>query len=243
MQKKEICAEEKCTGCYACINSCPKNCIVMVKNKSGNIIPKIDVDKCADCGLCKKICPALNEIKMITPYKTYAAYAKDRNIRLKSASGGVATVISKYIILNGGVVYGSACQDDFKIECIRVDNTEKIYKLQGSKYAHSHINMQYRNVLCDLKKGKKVLFTGTPCQVSGLKQFIKGKSYNGELICIDLICHGVPSWNTFHECLKSETKEENFKNCKISFRKGNLYEITITNSEGKIKHILNLKNS
>lgn len=242
MKEFKICPENECTGCGACVNVCPQNIICMKPNALGNIIPKIEVDSCIECHLCENKCPVINPIALNTPFEVYAAYAKDNKIRIEAASGGVASLLSRSFIENGGVVYGSSDSGNMQINHIRVDDVNDLLKLQGSKYTHSHINMIYRDVKKDLADGRKVLFTGTPCEIAGVKNYI-GQSLNDNLFCIDLICHGVPSRNTFIECMKFETGERDFKGWKVSFRDENGFEIKLKKPNGEIGHRLNLKNS
>lgn len=203
-----ICPKEKCTGCFACHNICPKNAINMVEDEFGYIYPVIDEKKCINCNLCKKVCPSLNPIKAIYPQKCYAMYAKDKKIRDESTSGGAATIFSTYIIKNGGVVYGATYSKGI-INHLRIDNLKDLPKLKGSKYVHSYILDTYKEAKKDLTNNKKVLFIGTPCQIAGLKRYLM-KDYDN-LYLIDIICHGVPS----QKYLKDEIGENNEK---VSFR-------------------------
>ena len=221
-----ICDKKKCTGCFACKNICPHNAIEMKEDEFGNIYPNIDKKKCIDCGLCKKICPSNTNIEFNFPQKCYAMTAKNKTIHKTSTSGGAATVFSKYIIEEKkGVVYGAAFVNK-KVQHIRVDNTNDLIKLQGSKYVHSYIEESYRKVKDDLQKNKYVLFIGTPCQVSGLKNFLN-KEYE-KLYLIDLICHGVPSQKLLNEEIKSYNLNEKYT--KISFREMDKYNLKVQNN-------------
>ncbi len=182
--------KENCCGCGACENICPKNAISLNEDEFGYVFPKINSTKCINCNLCKKVCPISNMPKVKYPQKCFAAYAKDKHIHESSTSGGIAAVFSKHVINQSGVVYGAAyCNDTVKH--IRVDNFADLKKLQGSKYVQSYILSTFKNVKNDLNNGKTVLFTGTPCQVAGLKNFLQ-KDYDN-LFTADVICHGVPS--------------------------------------------------
>lgn len=212
-----ICDKEKCTGCSACFNVCPKQAISMQSDELGNIYPVIDKSKCINCGLCKKICPQLHDIPSIKPQKTYALYSKDVKKRMASTSGAAATIFGENIIANGGIVYGVSnlyFNNEFKF--IRIDNTKDLYKIKGSKYVHAHVGTTFKDVKKDLIAGKIVMFVGTPCQVAGLKCFLM-KDYDN-LITVDIICHGVPSQQLFFEQLKqyginySEIYEVSFRN-------------------------------
>ena len=187
----EICKASLCTGCWACFNVCSKNAISMNEGKLGHLYPSIDEEKCINCGLCVKVCPSIQLQKKNTPIKAYAGWAKDWKEYTSSTSGGIASILSRYIIRNGGVVYGCACLENLDIRHIRIVNEKDLDKLKGSKYVQSCIYDSYQLVKKDLIDGFKVLFIGTPCQVSGLKSFLR-KEYNN-LYLLDLICHGVPS--------------------------------------------------
>lgn len=220
-----ICNKEKCTGCSACFNVCPKQAISMQSDELGNIYPVIDKSKCINCGLCKKICPQLHDIPSIKPQKTYALYSKDVKKRLASTSGAAATIFGENIIANGGIVYGVSnlyFNDEFKF--IRIDNTKDLDKIKGSKYVHAHVGKAFKDVKKDLIAGKIVMFVGTPCQIAGLKGFLM-KDYDN-LITVDIICHGVPSQQLFFEQLKQYGI-----NCleiyEVSFRNNERYCLTI----------------
>ena len=186
-----ICEKEKCAGCFACYNICPKNAIEMIEDEYGYIYPKVNREKCIDCNLCKKVCPVLNEIKFNKVKKCYAARVKDSKIYLSTSSGGIASLVSEKIINENGIVYGASINEKNKIAHRRVNNLKDLELLKGSKYVHSYITGCYKNIKIDLLQGKEVLFIGTPCQVQGLKKFLF-KDYEN-LYTIDLICHGVPS--------------------------------------------------
>lgn len=187
-----ICSKEKCTGCYACFNICPKKCIDMKEDEWGYIYPDIDESICINCNLCKKACPSLEtKIKFRLPEKTFVSWSIDEKDRLSSSSGGAASVISKYIVETGGYVFGAAYDKNLLVKHIGVNTKEGLSKLKESKYTHSSIGASFSEVKSLLIDNKKVLFIGTPCQIAGLLQFLD-KGYDN-LITIDIICHGVPS--------------------------------------------------
>lgn len=214
-----ICEKDKCTGCFACYNICPKGAIEMKEDEFGYIYPDIIESKCINCGLCKKTCPVLNKVEPKEPIKCYAMYAKDKNIRNDSTSGGVATQIAKTIIENNGVVYGAAFKENCNVSHIRVDNLKDLKKIQGSKYVHSYIKDTFKNIRKDLIDKKEVLFIGTPCQCAGLKKFLI-KDYSN-LYIIDIICHGVPSQKFLKE--EVQTINDSLEVDRINFRIGNNY--------------------
>lgn len=194
--------KDQCCGCGACHNICPKGAILMCPDENGYVYPLINPEFCVDCGFCDKACPELTPPLLHEPKETLAAVCKD-TVEFKSvASGGVATVISRHIIDRAGVVYGCRLKNYKEICHIRVDKLEDLDELKGSKYVHSYIGDTYKSVKKDLSRGTTVLFIGTPCQVGGLRQFLK-KEYPC-LLTIDLICHGVPS----QEMLANEVQTE-----------------------------------
>jgi coenzyme F420-reducing hydrogenase beta subunit len=207
----EICRKDECTGCSACINICPKACIKMIEDSYGHMYPSIDKSLCIECNLCRKVCPN-NTTPLFQQVKhCYAAWAIDENDRQTSSSGGIASVLSKTIVNNNGIVYGCVA-DGFNIHHSRCNNIIDLAKFKGSKYVQSTIGNTYSQIKKDLKNNINVLFIGTPCQVAGLKTFLN-KEYDN-LFTIDLICHGVPSI----KLLKEGIKELSISNLK--FRDG-----------------------
>lgn len=214
---KQICPPEKCAGCWACYNICPKQCIQMKEGKLLHLYPTINQEKCINCGLCQKVCPGNHPLPLTQPLHTYAAWAKDEQEYKTSTSGGIGACLSKYIIQNNGIVYGCGCLPNAEIKHIRVENEKDLPLLKGSKYVQSSINYIYKSVKTDLSNGKTVLFIGTPCQIAGLKLFLR-KDYEN-LYTVDLICHGVPSLGYLQYYLKS--KLSIVKSDKITFRDNN----------------------
>ena len=193
-----ICPKEKCTGCSACMNVCPKGAITMIEHEPlGHIYPVIDNTKCIDCHLCEKTCPVNSPVSLQKPLDAYAAISRDYDDLMSSSSGGAASVFSHVIVEHGGVVYGCVQQNYKNIRHERIERKEELYKLKGSKYVQSNIGYVYSDVKRDLKNGKLVLFTGTPCQIAGLRSYLK-KEYEN-LYTIDLVCHGVPSQRLLRE--------------------------------------------
>lgn len=213
----EIKDKENCCGCYACYNICPKLCITMKTDNEGFWYPNIDKNKCINCNLCEKVCPIINPVKRADSKKiAYASMNKDEQVRMKSSSGGMFSILAEYIIKNNGVVYGAGFDEDFNIKHKRILCNTDLDSLRGSKYVQSSIGDIYKQVKNDLESNKPVLFTGTPCQVEGLRSYLKKEYIN--LITMDFICHGVPSplvWKKYLEEMK-KSKQENIKN--IYFR-------------------------
>ena len=196
--------EADCCACGACLNICPKQAISMVKNEYGYVYPHIDEDNCVKCGACKSVCAYQNKSEDNTPLNAYAAVNKDEGQKLISASGGLFAAFATKIVRDGGVVFGSTLEkigDEFVPHHIAVEKLEDIPRLQGSKYVQSATENTYKEALSYLQKGRTVLYSGTPCQIAGLKGFLK-KDYDN-LILVDLICHGVPSNAFFNDYLKT----------------------------------------
>lgn len=230
---QEIIERKKCTGCTACYSACPKNAISMVTDEEGFKHPVIDQEKCINCGLCKKICPVLNTLKNESINKCYAAYNLDKQSLKTSSSGGIFELIANSILEENGIVIGAAFDENNKLKHIAVEKKEELQKLKGSKYVQSDLNDIFSYVKENIKD-KKVLFVGTPCQVAGIKAIIK----NDNLICIDVVCHGVPSPKLFQKYINElETKNNdivvnyNFREKKYGWR---TYRNVITFSKKKI---------
>lgn len=228
-----ICSKERCTGCFACYNICPKKAIQMEEDEFGNIYPTINKEKCIDCNLCKKVCPQLKEkVKMNKPVKAYALYNKNLKKRRESTSGGAATLLYEYVLSKGGVVYGASnLFGKSKFDFIRVVRIEDLYKLKGSKYVHCYINDTFKQVKNDLDGNKMVLFIGTPCQVSGLKSYLI-KDYD-LLYTADIVCHGVPNQKLlFDEINKIGILSKNINYIKFRDEKG--YSLKIYGKNKKV---------
>ena len=190
-----------CCGCGACCNICPKKAITMSEDKYGFIYPEIDRSKCIGCGLCMKACGFQNSQVTNEPMKAFAASAKSDKIIKKSASGGAFAAIASNILDEGGAVFGAAFDGDHNVYHTGVDRKEKLSLLQGSKYVQSNTANTYKQVRDLMNNGKKVLYSGTPCQIAGLYGFL-GRDYD-RLITVDLICHGVPNQKMFRDYIKS----------------------------------------
>lgn len=190
-----IAKKQNCTGCYACSSVCSVSAITMEVDNEGFWYPVVDYTKCTRCGVCTTACPviktATQESSDQSEPKAYAAYCTDEYVRLQSSSGGLFTLLAETVINNGGVVFGARFDEGFNVIHGYVESTEHLYRLRGSKYVQSRIGNTFKQVREFLERGKPVMFTGTPCQVSGLKRYL-GREYS-HLICQDIICHGVPS--------------------------------------------------
>jgi coenzyme F420-reducing hydrogenase beta subunit len=196
---KNICYDKQCTGCGACALVCPKNAISMTENTEGFVIPVVDDDKCIKCGLCIKKCAKHNDNS--NPNRTvYAVVANDSKLLHNSTSGGFFGVLAKHIIQEGGYVYGVANTDDLRVKHIRIEAEGELSRLHGSKYVQSNASACFADIKEQLKAGKKLLFSGTGCQISGLLSFLGGSNEN--LITIEVVCHGVPSQGLFNKYIE-----------------------------------------
>lgn len=203
---KHVTNKSQCCGCGACTQRCPKQCINVHEDGQGFLYPHINETKCIDCGLCEKICPVLNHGKSREPIVTFAAMHYDEQIRLISSSGGVFTAIAEHIIGQGGVVFGARFHEQWEVVHDYTETIEGLAAFRGSKYVQSVIGNNYFIAEQFLKQGRQVLFTGTPCQVAGLKNVLR-KDYNN-LLTVDVACHGVPSplvWRAYLKDLSPTT--------------------------------------
>lgn len=215
-------SKKECVGCRACEKSCPKKAIVMKEDKEGFIYPSIDCDKCINCSICVKSCPTKFNVKEDTVKKIYAATSKNHERIKKSASGGVSDVIAKYIIENNGVVFGSAYDSNYNVHHVKIDNIGDLDRIKSSKYVFSDTKNTYIEAKEALLKGKKVLYTGTSCQIDGLIHFLKGVNCDN-LYTVNIICHGVPSNKLFKLYISWLEKKEKSKVVNYNFRSKEKY--------------------
>lgn len=208
--------KKNCTGCHACFNICPQKCIAMESDKEGFWYPIMDTDKCIDCGLCEKVCPILNKEEIRNEPYAYACINKDEEIRMESSSGGIFTLIAEQVIDNGGVVFGAAFNKELDVVHSFVERNHELSRFRGSKYVQSRIEDTYKITENYLKEGRQVLFSGTPCQIGGLKSYLR-KDYNN-LLTIDNVCHGVPSPRVWRKYLKYHSELDCSSVEKVNFR-------------------------
>lgn len=202
----EIKEKKDCCGCWACVQRCPKHCITMKEDSEGFLYPEVDQSSCIDCGLCEKVCPVINREEARRPLESLAAINPDEKVRMASSSGGVFTLLATQVLAEGGVVFGARFNDRWEVVHDVAEDAESLAALRESKYVQSRIGDSFARAERYLKSGRKVLFTGTPCQIAGLRRFLR-KEYDG-LLAVDFICHGVPSPGVFRQYLKEVTARQ-----------------------------------
>lgn len=191
-----------CVGCDACNQICPKQCISMMADEQGFFYPYVETSKCIECGLCEKVCPVINQFDSKTPLQVFAGWNPDEHLRISSSSGGIFYELARKVLSNGGVVFGARFNDQWEVVHSFSETLEGISAFQGSKYVQSKIGQSYLDAQRFLKAGKKVLFSGTPCQIAGLKKFLRN-DYHDALLTVDVVCHGVPSPKVWIDYLNS----------------------------------------
>ena len=204
-----IIGNKQCTGCFGCYNICPVNAIEMKYDKEGFYKPNI-LENCIECGKCEKVCPVIKSEKSNKYIKTYGAWSNNEEILLNSSSGGIFSELALEILNEDGIIYGVSWENG-NVKHKRIERKEELKELRGSKYLPSFIGKSYKEVVEDLKNNKKVLFSGTPCQIAALNKIVKSDN----LITIDLICHGMPSYKSYKKYC-----DEEFRNpvTKVDFR-------------------------
>lgn len=235
--------KDKCCGCGGCSQICPKNAITMSTDDDGFIMPTVNTDLCIECGLCEKVCPIINGEKVVSREEPtcYGAINKNRSELMSSSSGGIFSVIAEYVLNKGGIIYGAAFDDNMQLSHIGIDRKEDLFKLRGSKYLQSNIKDVFIQIRNNLKEGRLVYFTGTGCQVAGLKCFLR-KDFDN-LICSDILCHGTPNQQVFDEVIKSLEHKYKGKVVGYDFRdkKINGWSCSSSSSSiernGKVKYI------
>lgn len=238
---------QNCSSCGACANICANNAISMKLDSEGFYRPTIDTNKCTKCGLCERTCPWTNTITnpnlaSKTP-QTLAAFAKNESIRLESSSGGIFTVLAQKILNEGGVVAGVAQITPTRFGHIIIDNKTDLSKLRGSKYVQADVGFVYREIRTLLKSGRKVLFSGTPCQVAALYAVLGNKANTPNLYTVDIVCHGAPSVKVFEKYVEEIEQKKHDSLQKIFFRDKrngwNVYSLTHFFLSGKSISIRN----
>lgn len=208
--------KSECCGCGSCEMICPKECIKMEFDREGFLYPILNEEECIRCGLCKVHCPIVNETRNNGVLSSYGLIHKNRNVTDDSASGGAFTAISEYVLSENGVVFGCSFNENIEAVTVSVEKHEDLNLLRGSKYVQCNTNKQYKSIKEMLERGRYVLYCATPCQIAGLKAYLK-KDYE-KLILVDLFCHGTPSPGLFKKYLKWLGGKHNGKITEYSFR-------------------------
>lgn len=227
----EICPHNECTGCYACVSACKHDCIKMEEDELGAIHPSVDENKCVNCGACRKVCPNNVSFDFKYPSACYASWITDKEKRRICASGGIGTTMSEYVIRNGGVVFGSRYNESLVPIMTFTERLEELEHFKGSRYVQSLVgNDTYKQVKNFLLDDRQVLFIGTPCQIAGLKSFLRKEYQN--LITVDLICHGVCPTRYFTEevdYLSNKFKLKDISDARFRGNDGNNFRLTLWN--------------
>lgn len=237
--------KDRCCGCSACSQICAKGALSMHVDDDGFVYPAINTDLCNDCGLCEKVCPVCNseDVKNHLQQDAYVAINNKKDELLKSSSGGIFSIIANYVLDNGGIVCGAAFNEDFSVSHRIIEKKEDLSYLRGSKYLFSTNNDCYTLVRKELRKGRLVYYTGTGCQIGGLKAFLL-KEYDN-LITSDILCHGTPSAKIFRAFLDYYEKKYNKKIVDYNFRDKKICgwscssssSSSMDNKTGKVKYV------
>ena len=215
--------KKDCCGCYGCENICPRHSIKLQEDEEGFCYPQIDINTCIDCHLCEKVCPVIK----VEPEKqkiqtAHLVQIKDNKIRRESTSGGAFTAIAKWIIKQGGVVFGAAFDiESYEVHHRWVDNEKDLGLFRNSKYVQSHIEKCYQDVKEYLNDGRWVCFSGTPCQIEGLHYFLRGKTIE-KLLLVDVVCYGIPSPGVFKDYMRYKQQQIGGRICNVLFREKRL---------------------
>lgn len=220
----EIKEKEYCCGCGACAQTCPVHCIEMAEDQEGFLYPQCNKELCVNCKLCVDVCPIINKSVETDEIKgCYACYSCNDTIRANSSSGGLFSLLAVEILEDGGIVYGAAFDSDFTVHHIRIDQLDQLSAIQKSKYLQSRIEDTFEFTKKDLLDGRRVLYSGTACQIEGLKKYL-GQEYDN-LITVDILCHGTPSpmvWKQYLSSLNVKSPRRiidvNFRNKELGWK-------------------------
>ncbi len=231
--------KEKCVGCSACANACPVQCIRMLRDEEGFLYPTVDAEKCLNCHLCERVCPCLNveeKIQVLTDEsEAYAVTCADFAMFNNAGSGGAFSLLARYALKQGWYVAGAVWTDDWSVKHIVSKSPETVRLMAGTKYLQSSMGSVYGEIKGLLKNGQKVLFSGTGCQVAGLKRYLK-KEYPG-LITINIACYGAPSpevWRRYLSELQNRYSLGKIK--EVHFRRkanGTAMNMQVVGSDGR----------
>lgn len=242
----EIKDKSQCCGCEACVQRCPKQCISLVEDSEGFLYPQIDKNVCVDCGLCEKVCPVINQSAERQPQAVYAAINPDSDVRQSSSSGGIFSALADAVLSQGGVVFGVCWDKDWRLIFDYAETRDDLSRFRGSKYLQAHVGDAYIRAEQFLNSGRQVLFTGTPCQIAGLKKYLRSDYDN--LLTVDVICHGAPSpqvWKKYldeqlrlieqNRGLKYQIIAVNFRNKSVGWKNYN-FSIGLKRADGEVEY-------
>ncbi len=184
--------KKNCCGCSACVQRCPEQCIRLEEDSEGFLYPQVDEETCIKCGLCEKVCPILNQADKLPVQEVLAVKNPYEKERMNSSSGGVFLPLAREVINKGGVVFGAVYDESWEVHHVYAEKIEDVYPMMGSKYLQSKIENTFKDAERFLKQGREVLFVGSPCQIAGLRTYLRNKQYPN-LLAVDFLCHGVPS--------------------------------------------------
>ena len=236
----EVLPKDKCTGCGLCSAICPKKCIAMNENHEGFLYPEVDKNNCVDCQACVKKCPILSGESLLGDSmgsKYYAVIAHDKDLLKQSSSGGVFGILAKHLLDLGGAVCGCVYNENLEAVHVVSEDEDCVRRMYGSKYVQSNILNCYEPVKKALQAGRKVLFTGTACQIAAIKSYL-GREYSN-FYTVDILCHGVPSPGFFRKFVKHLEEKANNKIVDIKFRDkskngwGSEHRTSVTYDNGK----------
>ena len=216
--------KSQCCGCEACVQRCPKHCVALVEDAEGSLYPKVDASVCVDCGLCEKVCPVINQSDERQPQAVYAAINPDSDVRQSSSSGGIFSALADAVLSQGGVVFGVCWDKEWRLVFDYAETRDDLYRFRGSKYLQAHVGDAYIKAEQFLKSGRQVLFTGTACQIAGLKKYLR-RDYDN-LLAVDVICHGAPSPQVWKKYLDEQLRF-------IEQNRGSRYQIESINFRDK----------
>ncbi|WP_272961389.1 Coenzyme F420 hydrogenase/dehydrogenase, beta subunit C-terminal domain [Barnesiella viscericola] len=240
----KITDKRDCCGCAACVQCCPKRCISLKEDEEGFLYPDVNIEECIDCHLCEKVCPWIDRPDKQQPLDALAVKNRNDGERMASSSGGVFILLAKKVIERGGVVFGAVFDDNWEVVHTYAETIDGVKPMMGSKYVQSRIGNCYREAEKFLKSGRDVLFTGVPCQITGLHKFLRKEYPN--LLSVDCLCHGVPSpgiWRRYlHEAVggadyKDQITGIEFRNKYLGGWKNYSFLITgkaVSNDENKV---------
>lgn len=242
--------KKMCSGCGACKNICPFDCITMIEDKNGYIYPVKDKKKCTGCNLCKKVCPFIDaQLQKKDVENCYELVYNNEKIIKESSSGGAFSAIVQAFVGICHTEYSIyACTMNNKLEVYHtgINNISEISIFRKSKYIQSDMRNVHKLIKNDLTSGKSVIFVGTPCQVSSVKKFLINND-NNKLVLVDIICHGVPNGKIFKKYIHDFEKKSKSKVLEYSFREkakiGNVVDLSaikmkIRNKRGKIENVI-----